>query len=375
MKMNRILHYIGSLNRGGAQSAVLNFYKHVDRNLYQFDFVSDHPDEIELEENIRSLGGRIFYTERLRGANLLGFVESWKYLFESHPEYRVIHIHVRSTSSIVACIAKAYGVSVIVHSHSTSNGDGMGAIVKNTLQYPARWVADYCIGCSSEAGNWMFGPRVCASSKYLYLPNAIDLSEYSFSKTAREDLRRELGLENVYVFGHVGRLHEAKNHKFLIKVFVGLKKKYENSALVLVGDGPLRGDIESTIKELNMEDSIYLLGDRSDVPRILSAFDSFLFPSRWEGLPVSVVEALAAGLPCYVSDSITHDIDISDRVKRLSIESERTWVEGVSLDERKDVTDCIVRHGFDIRQSVMTLMNLYDRAICKSGKREDTCGG
>ena len=372
--MNRILHYIGSLNRGGAQSAVLNLYKHIDRNLYQFDFVSDHPDEIELEEDVRSLGGRVFYTKRLRGANLLGFVASWKYLFKSHPEYKVIHIHVRSTSSIVACIAKAYGLSVIVHSHSTSNGDGISAIVKTTLQYPARWLADYCVGCSSEAGNWMFGPRVCASSKYLYLPNAIDVSEYAFNKTARDNLRRELGLENVYLFGHVGRLHEAKNHKFLIKVFVELKKKYENSALVLVGDGPLRGEIESAIKELNMEDSILMLGDRSDVPVILSAFDSFLFPSQWEGLPVSVVEALAAGLPCYVSDSITHDIDISDRVKRLPIDSERAWLEGVSLDERKDVTDRIVRHGFDIRQSVRTLMSLYDSAIRESGRFENACG-
>ena len=220
----------------------------------------------------------------------------------------------------------------------------------------------------------MFGPRVCASSKYLYLPNAIDVSEYAFNKTARDNLRRELGLENVYLFGHVGRLHEAKNHKFLIKVFVELKKKYENSALVLVGDGPLRGEIESAIKELNMEDSILMLGDRSDVPVILSAFDSFLFPSQWEGLPVSVVEALAAGLPCYVSDSITHDIDISDRVKRLPIDSERAWLEGVSLDERKDVTDRIVRHGFDIRQSVRTLMSLYDSAIRESGRFENACG-
>lgn len=361
--MSRVLNYIGSLDRGGAQSAILNLYNEIDRDVWQFDFVTHDVNRGSLETVVENLGGRVFRLPSLESAGLFAFLDEWKAFLGEHDEWNVLHSHMRSTGSLVLPIAKSMGMATIVHSHSTRNDGGVKAIIKAALQYPIRFQADFYVGCSSEAGKWLFGKRAFNSERYVYLPNAIDLDKYRFDRVKRAELRTSLGVDGKLVFGHVGRLHEAKNHDFLIDVFSGLVRKFPDSVLLLVGDGPLRDHIEMLVDEKGLTDSVIFLGNRSDVPDLLQAMDAFLFPSKWEGLPVSVVEALASGLPCYVSDTITHDIDICDDVMRLPIDKPAIWVESINLLNRVDDLNEIKAAGFDIHDSAKTLVALYERAV------------
>ena len=361
--MRRILQYIGSLDRGGAQSAVLNLYGEIDRSEWQFDFVTHDERPGELEGRVEELGCRVYRLPSLELAGFPRFISGWKALLAEHPEWRVLHSHMRSTASLVAPIAKRAGMATIVHSHSTRNDGGAKALVKAVLQYPIRFQADFFVGCSSEAGKWLFGERAFKSDRYLYLPNAIDLSRYRFDESRRAAVRAQLGMgDEKIVFGHVGRLHESKNHDFLIEVFAGLRERFPDSVLLLVGDGSLRAHIEGLIEEKGLGGSVLMLGDRGDVPDLLQAMDAFLVPSRWEGLPVSAVEALASGLPCYISDAITHDVDICDDVVRLPIDDAGAWVRAVAPKGRVDDREEIKAAGFDIHDSAKTLMGLYEKA-------------
>ena len=262
-----------------------------------------------------------------------------------------------------------------MHSHSTSNGTGASATIKNLLQYPVRFETDYLISCSHEAGEWLFGKKACQSDRYLYLPNAINLDTYRFDASRRERYRRELGLNGCTVFGHVGRLNTAKNHRFLIEAFALIHQRNESAKLLLVGDGELREEISGLIRDAGLSGCVLMLGDRSDVPSLLQAMDVFLFPSLWEGLPVTVVEALASGLPCYVSDAITHDIDICDEVVRLPIDDVGVWADkvgGIVRPGRVDAIEDVRRSGFDITSSVRTLTSVYEDALRIAGKRKES---
>lgn len=366
----RILQYIGSLDRGGAQSAVMNLYSEINREKWQFDFVTHDSHHGTLERTVHGMGGRVYHLPGIEETGVSEFVVGWKRFLAKHGEWQVLHSHMRSTASLVLPVARKAGMATIVHSHSTRNNGGVKILVKAALQFPIRFQADFFVGCSSEAGRWLFGKRAFESDRYVYLPNAIDLNRYCFDGERRSRIRNELGVGDAFVFGHVGRLHEAKNHDFLIEVFARLREKFPGSVLLLVGDGPLRSHVDALIEERSLGDSVLMLGDRSDVPDLLQAMDAFLFPSKWEGLPVSVVEALASGLPCYISDTITHDVDICDDVVRLPIDEVSTWVEAVNPKDRVDDIDKIKTAGFDICDSAKTLMRLYEKAECLAEERK-----
>lgn len=360
----RILHMIGSLNIGGSQNMIMNLYRAIDRNRIQFDFVVDHPEQPYFKNEIEKLGGKIFVMPAFTGKNVFQLQKAWNCFFDVHPEYHVLHSHVRSYASIYLPIAKKYGVKIIVHSHSTSNGSGIKSVAKAILQYPLRYEADYFFGCSLKAGEWLFGKRIVKSDRYFTIKNAIDTRRYSFDRVQRSILRNQFGIdESVKVFMHVGRLHEAKNHIFLLQVFSILIKEMPNSMLLIVGDGELSSEIEKQIKQLELQSNIKMLGARNDIPNLLNVADVFLFPSKWEGLPVTVVEAQASGLPCFVSDKITKEVGISELVKFLPIDKgTQVWIDAIKETDltRKNVIDKIIQAGFDIKKSVEWLTKFYE---------------
>lgn len=360
----RILHMIGSLNIGGSQTMIMNIYRMIDRNRIQFDFIVDHSEQLYFKEEIEKLGGRVFVMPTFTGENIFQVRKAWKCFFEMHPEYQVLHSHVRSYASIYFWIAKKYGIKTIIHSHSTSNGSGIKSVAKIILQYPLRYEADYFFGCSLKAGEWLFGKKIVQSDRYFTIKNAIDTQKYFFDRKQRSILRNQLRIEeDVTVFIHVGRLHEAKNHIFLLHVFAMLIKEIPNSMLLLVGDGELSSEIEKQIEQLNLKSYVKMLGARTDIPDILNAADVFLFPSKWEGLPVTVVEAQASGLPCFVSDKITKEVGISELVKFLPIDKgTQVWIDAIKETDltRKNVIDKIIQAGFDIKKSVEWLTKFYE---------------
>ena len=360
--MVRVLQVIGSLYLGGSQTMVMNLYRNIDRSKMQFDFIIDHTVDMDFEEEIKSLGGKIYVMPTFKGHNILEVIRAWNQFFAVHPEYKVIHSHVRSYASVYLPIAKKYGLKTVIHSHSTSNGSGFPALVKMIMQYPLRYQADCYLSCSKDAGKWLFGDKVAAGEKFKILQNAIDIADYQYSETGREKIRKELKLDDEILFGHVGRFHESKNPIFLIEVFHQLHKQMPKSKLVMVGDGELRKQIEEKIRQFGLEKDVYLLGTRNDVKMILQAMDCFLFPSCWEGVPVTVIEAQAAGLPCFVSDTVTKDVGASDLVRYLPIQNgTEPWVKAITETslERKNVTEEIKQEGFDITTTSKWLMNLY----------------
>ena len=359
----RVLQMIGSLNMGGSQAMVINLYKNIDRTKIQFDFIIDHPQETFFKELLLSMGAKIYEMPAFKGWNVSEVKKAWKSFFTEHPEYKILHSHVRSYASLYIPIAKKHGLTTIIHSHSTSNGKGFASLVKRVLQSSLKRKADYLFACSEESGRWLYGDKAIHAPNYRMIPNAVDTEKFAFSEATRAEMRQALGIaDDTVVYGHVGRLHPAKNHPFLLDTFYKIHQRQENSLLFIVGDGELRAEIEEKISTLGIADSVRMLGSRGDVAQLMQAMDVFLFPSRWEGLPVTVVEAQASGLPCYLSDTITRDVDTSPLVTYLPITSGADiWADTVlgSPNKRQNVTESIKSCGFDIQESAKNLSDFY----------------
>lgn len=341
--MIRVLHMIGSLDVGGSQTMIMNIYRRVDKNKIQFDFIVDHPDQLYFAEEIKKMGGKIYFVPSFKGTNIVEIVKVWNDFFNIHREYHILHSHVRSYAVIYLLIAKKYGLITIAHSHSTSNGSGFPSIVKNIMQLPIRYIADYLFACSDKAGVWLYGKKALTKSNYQMIPNGVDLERFAFDKSKRQEIREQLGIKtNEIVIGHIGRFTEPKNHKFLVELFEEYHKKNPNSRLLMVGDGELYETVRKQCDELGIAESVIMTGSRTDTENFYQAMDVFVFPSLWEGLPVAVVEAQANGLPCLISDVITRDVNLTDLISYLQLADKKVWInfiDKVMEDERMEVSD------------------------------------
>lgn len=360
--MIRVLQVIGGLNRGGAETMIINLYRAINHDEIQFDFVIHDITQDAYIKEIQALGGRIFVFPKFTGKNVIAYRRHWRKFLGQHPEYKILHSHIRSYAVVFLPIAKKMGLKTIVHSHSTSNGNGIKSKIKAVLQKPLTKQADYLFACSEISGKWLFGEDGIKQDNYFMIKNAIDAERYRFNLEVREKVRKQLGISNQTVYGHVGRLSEPKNHGFLLQVFQEIHHRNANTVLLIVGSGELESEINNTVKQYNLSDCVKLLGSRSDIPELMQAMDIFLFPSLWEGLPVTVVEAQAAGLPCLVSDAVTKEVFLSDAVQYLPItEGINVWVEkALSIRNRfVNATDEVIRKGFDINSTARWLTDFY----------------
>lgn len=331
----RIVHNIASLHLGGSQAFVMNMYRNIDRSKVQFDFVVTPETKEGFYDEITNLGGKIFSCPRYKGTNHIQYNKWWDDFFNEHPEYKVIHGHVRSTASIYLKIAKRHGLVTIAHSHSTSNGNGISAIVKRIMQLPIRKQADYLFACSDKAGKWLYGEKAITQQNYYMIPNGVDLKRFEFDVNKRNQMRMTLGIKkDMIILGHIGRLSTPKNHKFLLNVFNKYHKINSNSKLLLVGDGELFDCIKEHIDKLNISDAVIMTGSKQNTEDYYQVMDIFVFPSLWEGLPVSVVEAQANGLQCLISDVITHDVDLTDLIQYLPLDEE-LWLGAIVEAHKK----------------------------------------
>lgn len=275
----------------------------------------------------------------------------------------------RSTASIYLKIAKKYGLVTIAHSHSTaSRGNKIEQIVKNIMQYPIRYIADYLFACSNEAGARLFGKKSLKKENYKVIKNAIDVDKYVFNEVKRNEKRKALDIEDKFVVGHVGSFTYPKNHKFLIDVFFEIQKQKENSVLLLVGDGELRTQIEKQISDLGIEDKVIITGVVENVNDYMQAMDVFVFPSIFEGLGMAVIEAEATGLPSIVSDKIPKETFIIDSIEKLSLKTSiKTWAD-ITLQycrnyKRKNTSQDIAKLGYEIKESAQSIEDFYSNII------------
>jgi glycosyltransferase involved in cell wall biosynthesis len=364
IKPIRILQVFAQMNRGGAETMIMNLYRKIDRSKVQFDFMVHTNEKCVFDDEIQELGGKIFRVPAYNGKNHICYKKSWEQFFNNHSEYNTIHGHVRSTASIYLAIAKKNGLITIAHSHSTSSGAGFSAIVKNLLQYPIRYIADYLFACSETAGVWLFGKKACKKNNFYILNNAIDAKIFIYNKNTRSKVRREFRIDNNFVIGHIGRFNTPKNHKFLIEVFKTVYDQNNNVVLMLVGDGELRHVIEKKVEDLGLMGSVIFTGVRSDISELLQAMDIFVFPSLYEGLGIAVIEAQAAGLPCIVANTVPREAYVTNLVESLSLKASKDkWADRIlkicNDYERINTYEEIKINGYDIKETGKFLERFY----------------
>lgn len=358
----KIIHVLGGLETGGAESFVMNMYRAIDRSIVQFDFIKHTPKIGSFEKEIALLGGQIFACPRYVGKNHSAYVKWWRSFFYEHPEYHVVHGHVRSTAAIYLKIAKSYGLVTISHSHSTSNGNGLSALAKNIMQLPIRNIADYFFACSDIAGKWLFGKDVVNHTNYCMIPNGIDIGHFMFDAQKRKLTRQRLGIkEDTFVMGHIGRFATVKNHTYLIQLFAQYQKTKPNSCLLMVGDGELFDDVKSQCQELGIADKVIMPGSQTNISAFYHAMDAFVFPSLWEGFGIAVIEAQANGLPCLVSDHVPLDVIINRNIKILSLSHMSAWRQELEkLQDGKRVSpDNVHLKVYDAKSIAADLQNFY----------------
>lgn len=369
----KVLHVFGFFDKGGAESMAMNLYRNIDRTKVEFDFVV-HGNRVGAnEEEALSLGAKFFRVPEYTGKNHFQYKQAWNDIFQKHPEYKIMHSHVRSTASIYFKIAHKYGVKTIAHSHNTSSGSGISAVVKDFFQRGIRKQADEFIGCSKEAGEWLFGEGISNQENFHVLNNAIDAETFAYNPIIRKKKRQELSIENKKVIGHVGRFHEQKNHEFLIDIFDSVHKKNPDTLLVLVGEGDSerKKTMEKKVERLGLQDVVYFLGLRSDIPELLQAFDLFLMPSLFEGLPVALIETQAAGLPAIVTNNISREIKITDLIFYESLDnSPDKWankvLEVLNQSKRRITTEEIKQGNYDINTTTAWYENyIYELSMKK----------
>ena len=365
MHQIRVLHVIGIMNRGGAETMIMNYYRHIDHQRVQFDFVENENDGAFFDEEIQKLGGRIFHCPKFSGINYIIYRKWWKSFFTNHREYSFVHGHIGSTASIYLAEARKQGIITIAHSHGIKSV-GFRQYLYDILSYRTRYIADYLFMCSRQAGLDRFGLHAISSHNRAFLiPNCIKADDFRYDELIRNRKRNELLLdESVLLFGHVGRLVEVKNHEFILNVFQEINTMVPSSRLLFVGDGELRSDIERRIELLGLKNKVILAGDRSDVNELLMAMDVMIFPSKNEGLPVTLVEAQCSGLPCVISDKVPSDsvlIESLVSVRSLN-DSTKEWATTAlrgCLVNRSECADMIKRAGFDIESKSKWLEDFY----------------
>ncbi len=367
--MIRVLQVFGRLGRGGLETFVVNMYKAIDRSQVQFDFLLNAPNG-EYEEEVMALGANIFHLPS-RAQGIKAYRQALDTFFKSNiGKYAAIHLHASSLTAIEPLIyAKKYGIRIrIIHSHSTSvkrdlRLRGLHHMLHSINRLRIGRIATHYFGCSDKALDWMYswsGVR----SKAIMINNGIDTTPFRFDLETRREVRSELGLKDEFVIGHVGSFIQVKNHKFLIDIFTNLHKRIPNTHLILVGDGELRHEIENNIRYNGISEAVTLTGIRGDVNRILQGLDLLIMPSFFEGLPVSLVEAQAAGLPILASDTISRDVAITPNIKFLSLKDDKkNWIDAIEAIKdnyiRHDTTDCIRKAGFDIYQTADYISRAY----------------
>lgn len=364
----RVLHMLHSMNRGGAETMLMNYYRNLDRTKVQFDFLLTYEGTSDYEEEILSLGGRVFHLTPLTLKTMRTYCKDVEVFLQTHPEYQIVHSHTSSKSAIPLRIAEKCGVPVrISHSHNMilENRFSPKEILRKVLKKPLRKVSTHNFACSKDAAIWLYGEDFWKNGKVRIMKNAIDLDRFSFQKEKRQELRKEHDLEDAFVIGHVGRFDLPKNHDFLLEIFSEIKKQKENAVLMLVGDGVRREEIERHAAQLGLTDSVRFMGVREDVPDLLHVMDVFLFPSLSEGLGIVLIEAQTCGLPCFTSkDVVPEEAKISNLLTFVSLEeSPKAWADRVlQTDFTKDRVSHAAeaaKHGYDIKKSAREMQNFY----------------
>ena len=359
MEPIRILHVVTYMGRGGLETMIMNYYRHMDRSKVQFDFLVHRDFHADYDDEIESLGGIIYRLPQLIPWSS-SYNKALDHFFKTHPEYKIVHVHQDCLSGVILRAAQKRGIPVrVAHSHSSSQDKNLKYLIKLFYMRQIPRYATQLFACGKEAGDWMF-----LGAPYRIINNAVDTAKYTYSPQMRKQMRTQLGIkQDAFVIGHVGRFDAVKNHSFLVDVFVQLREQHDTAVLLLVGEGNLRDDIEKKVSALGIADSVIFTGIRKDVHHLMQAMDVFIFPSVYEGLGIVAIEAQAAGLPCLVSDGVPKECIKTDLVTHCTLkDGAATWAKQILQmrnTTRQDTSAQIIQSGYDLKENAMWLQNYY----------------
>lgn len=359
-KTIRVLMVLPGLNVcGGMESFIMNYFRNINRERVMFDFVTHNISENSYVEEIQSLGGIIYQLPPFSLKSVKTIKKRVKQILAEN-DYKIIHCHMANAAFLYLSVAKKAGIPIrILHSHQDKAADSFAHAVRNVpLIYFGLHYCNYRIACSNIAGRYLF-----KNQKYTIVNNAINYEDYEFNSELRDEVRRELGFTDEIVIGHTGRLCPQKNQLFLLKIMKKLKDRQFNVKLMLIGEGEDRDYLEHATMEMGLSNYVTFLGARKDIRRLLQAMDLFVFPSIYEGLGISVLEAQAASLLTYCSTGVPDEANISGEMIYLSLDKgEEYWTNQIVTRIEKGIernNERILSKEYDIREKADELTKLY----------------
>ncbi|OZG49202.1 glycosyltransferase family 1 protein [Bombiscardovia coagulans] len=376
--MTKPLHVaqvMGHMSGGGVEQVIMNYYRHIDRSKIQFDFIVDSDSKYIPMEEIKSLNGSIYVVPPYK--NLVSYIYACEQIF-SKIKPTIVHSNLNSLSVFPLAAAKHAQIPIrIAHCHTVASpiqSENLKAFIKESLKHFSKIYPTHLAACSKSAGEWLFGEKTYNSGKVRIIKNAIDIEKFSFSSQVRKQKREELGIPpHQIVVGQVGRLCKVKNQLFTVKIFAEFLKENPEAVLVIAGDGELRSTLEDKVAALGIENNVRLLGMRTDISELYQAFDVLMFPSMYEGLGLTAIEAQSSGLPVLSSSNLPEDVYvIPELLYPLSLDEPiSAWVDnlrkatvyGRTKRSNKELTfrrKLILQNaGYDINKNSQALASWY----------------
>lgn len=347
------------MNTGGAETFLMKIYRNIDKSLYQMDFCVNSTKNY-YDKEIQAMGGKLYVIEQKSKNPVKSFLSLKDIVRDNEYDY-VIRVNEHSLSTIDLIAAKCGGAhNLIMRSSNASSGTKLTVLLHKVFLPLSKIIPTVKLAPSTLAGEYTFGNRSVKNGKVVLLPNGLEINRYKYDFQNRHRIRNSLGIKDEIVIGHVGRFSAQKNHSFIISVFEEFIKSYPNSKLILIGDGEYKRIIEKRIEDCALKSKVIMVGICSNVEDYLSAMDLFLFPSLYEGMPNTVIEAQTCGLPCLISDTITPEVQITDIVEMDDINKEpgcwakhlkEMWIRNNNID-RLSFAEIVRNKGYDITEVV-----------------------
>lgn len=357
MKKIKVLEIVPNMQQGGLENLIMNILRNIDKEKYEIHFLYHYTLNYFFDDEIINLGGVIHKCSFREDNNIVKYIKFLKKFFREN-KFDVVHSHMLSTSRLTLKYAKKYSTKILInHAHNSTTEKSLKGFIKKIMISIASKYANVYLACSEEAGIFAY-----PNNKYTIINNCIDLDKYKFSSKSRKEIRKKLNIaENDIVFGNIGRLNIQKNQLFLIDVFS--KVKLSNAKLLIIGSGELKDDIQKKIKKLKITEKVILL-ENVKTEKYYSIMDCFVLPSKFEGFPLTVVEAQANGCPCVFSKSITTKAKLNDNVIFVNADSESDWIkvfDNFNIKRTNKISTTL--NNYDIKNLIKIIESIYTGEI------------
>ena len=361
------MHSVSNMDRAGIETMLMNYYRHIDRNKVQFDFLCNKTKPGAYDEEIKKMGGRIFHSPGLNPLKFFKYKKNVIEIFENNPEIKIMHSHNGALAYQSLYAAYKFGIkNRICHAHATTIDVNLKLPLKLMYKTQLKKVANKYWGCGKNSISFYFGKSIIKSDKYMVLHNAIEEDRFIFNKDIRKKIRKQYNLEDKIVIGNVARFMKQKNHKFTLDLMSQIVKKNPNAVLILLGDGELIDQMKEKARSLKIDNNVLFLGNVNNTNEMYQAMDVFILPSLFEGLPVVGIEAQAAGLKCVMSNRVTKEVDITGNVIYLDLKKNSLdeWADTILNNasyDRKNMKNIIVDAGYSIKTEAKKLQEIYEK--------------